>query len=218
MCTSVRFSNTKGNMFFGRNLDWEFGYGEGPVIAPRNWNRTWRFEDDAHRQLASRLAQEGTRPQAVIGIGIVAEDTPLYFDCMNESGLAAGGLLFAGFAEYEAKPVEGKLNVTAYELPLWVCRNFTTVDQAQAALEHVAIVGEGIAGMDPSYLHWMIADGTRSIVVEYMTDGMHIHDDKADVLANQPAFDWHLENHQMKHRGQFYVSLNVAPEVTSKNT
>lgn len=71
----------------------------------------------------------------------MAEDTPLYFDCMNESGLAAGGLLFAGFAEYEAKSVEGKLNVTAYELPLWVCRNFTTVDQAQASLEHVAIVG-----------------------------------------------------------------------------
>ena len=110
----------------------------------------------------------------------MAEDTPLYFDCMNESGLAAGGLLFAGFAEYEAKPVEGKLNVTAYELPLWVCRNFTTVDQAQAALEHVAIVGEGIAGMEPSYLHRMIADGTCLIVV--------------DVLANQPAFDWHLEN------------------------
>lgn len=41
----------------------------------------------------------------------MAEDTPLYFDCMNESGLAAGGLLFAGFAEYEAKSVEGKLNV-----------------------------------------------------------------------------------------------------------
>lgn len=40
MCISVRFSNTKGNMFFGRNLDWEFGYGEGPVIAPRNWKRT----------------------------------------------------------------------------------------------------------------------------------------------------------------------------------
>ena len=37
-------------MFFGRNLDWEFDYGEGPVIAPRNWNRTWRFEDDVHRQ------------------------------------------------------------------------------------------------------------------------------------------------------------------------
>lgn len=42
-----------------------------------------------------------------------------------------------------------------------MCRNFTTVDQAQASLEHVAIVGEGIAGMEPSYLHWMIADGTR---------------------------------------------------------
>lgn len=96
----------------------------------------------------------------------MAEDTPLYFDYMNESGLAAGGLLFAGFAEYEAKSVEGKLNVTAYELPLWVCRNFTTVDQAQASLEHVAIVGEGIAGMEPSYLHWMIADGTRLILVD----------------------------------------------------
>ncbi|MBD9133214.1 MAG: linear amide C-N hydrolase, partial [Bifidobacterium bifidum] len=28
MCTGVRFSDDEGNMYFGRNLDWSFSYGE----------------------------------------------------------------------------------------------------------------------------------------------------------------------------------------------
>lgn len=49
-------------------------------------------------------------------------------------------------------------------------------------------------GLGVSYLHWIIGDANRSIVVEQMADGLHVHNDPVDVLANQPAFDWHMEN------------------------
>ena len=32
MCTGVRFSDDEGNMYFGRNLDWSFSYGETILV------------------------------------------------------------------------------------------------------------------------------------------------------------------------------------------
>ena len=43
-------------------------------------------------------------------------------------------------------------------------------------------------------LHWIVADATGVIVVECMEDGMHIWDDDADVLTNEPNFGWHRQN------------------------
>ena len=34
MCTAIRFSDDKGNLYFARNLDWSQGYGERVVVAP----------------------------------------------------------------------------------------------------------------------------------------------------------------------------------------
>ena len=201
MCTAIRFTDAKGRHYFGRNLDWECGFGETVLTTPRNWTGTWAFEG---------AIDPGP---AVMGIGIAALDTPLDFDCMYEAGLTVGGLLFAGFAQYETGPVEGKTNVASYEFPLWVARNFTTVDQAEAALGNVAIVGVDFAGMEPSLLHWMICDDNRSIVVEYTCEGMQIFDNTVDVLANQPGFAWHLEN----LRSYFNVSPQVPAACTWTN-
>ena len=41
---------------------------------------------------------------------------------------------------------------------------------------------------------WIIGDSTRSILVEYMADGIHVYHDDFDVLANQPTFAYHAEN------------------------
>lgn len=198
MCTAIRFNSSSGTMFFGRNLDWECGYGEHPLITPRGWEPAWVFD------------QREDAGKAVIGIGISAGSIPLYFDCMNEDGLGCAGLFFSGFAAYENAPVPGKTNLASYELPLWVCRMFSTVDEAEAALRDAAVVGVEIGGMEPSALHWIIADSQRSIVVEYLADGMHIHRNPVDTLANQPAFDWHLEN----LRSYYMVSPQV-PQKTS---
>lgn len=184
MCTGVRFSDDKGNMFFGRNLDWSTGYGQKVVLTPREYSYNSAF-----------LGEMKSKQGAIIGMAIVVENTPLYFDCANESGLAIAGLNFPGYAHYETNAVDGKTNVAAYEFPLWVAMNFATVDEAEKALRNTAIVAKPINAQFPvSELHFIIGDGKRSIVVEYSERGMEIFDNKVDVLTNQPGYAWHQEN------------------------
>ena len=80
MCTGIRFTDGQGNMYFGRNLDWSCGYGEHVVITPTGWSPNSPFG----------AIDAISRP--VYGMGIVAENTPLYFDCANDAGLAVAGL------------------------------------------------------------------------------------------------------------------------------
>lgn len=197
MCTGIRFSDDKGNMFFGRNLDWSTGYGEKVVVTPRGYKYKSAF-----------LGEMANSP-ALIGMGIVAEDVPLYFDCANEHGLAIAGLNFPGYAAYEQTAVEGKTNVAAYEFPLWVALNFTSVDDVEEALKDVAIVAKPINAQYPvSQLHWIIGDSKRSIVVEYTKNGMEIFKNDVDVLTNQPGYGWHHEN--------LRNYMNLSPQMPEK--
>ena len=183
MCTGVRFSDGQGNMYFGRNLDWNTGYGEKVVITPRGYKYQTAFLGDNEKSLA------------VIGMGIVAKGIPLYFDCANEDGLAVAGLNFPGYAKYEPAPIDGKTNVAAYEFPLYVARNYSNVDEVEKALRDIAIVARPVNEQYPvSELHWLIGDKDRSIVVEYTSSGMEIFENPVDVLTNQPGYEWHREN------------------------
>jgi len=183
MCTSVRFSDAEGNMYFGRNLDWSFSYGETILVTPRAYKYDYVFGAEAKAE-----------PNAVIGVGVVMADKPMYFDCANENGLAIAGLNFPGYASFAHEPIDGTINVATFEFPLWVARNFNTVDEVEEALKNVTLVSQIVPGQQESLLHWFIGDGTRSIVIEQMADGMHIHHDNVDVLTNQPTFDFHMEN------------------------
>ena len=184
MCTGVRFSDDKGNMYFGRNLDWSVGYGQKVVVTPRGYSYESAF-------LGTMQPAHG----AIIGMAIVVDNKPLYFDCANESGLAIAGLNFPGYAQYADVATEGKTNVAAYEFPLWVVMNFATVDEVEKALKNTAIVGQPINEQFPvSELHFIIGDSKRSIVVEYTANGMEIFNNDVDVLTNQPGYGWHKEN------------------------
>ena len=183
MCTGVRFSDDEGNMYFGRNLDWSFSYGETILVTPRGYQYDYVYGPEGKSE-----------PNAVIGVGVVMTDRPMYFDCANEHGLAIAGLNFPGYASFAHEPVEGTENVATFEFPLWVARNFDSVDEVEEALKNVTLVSQVVPGQQESLLHWFIGDGTRSIVVEQMADGMHIHHDDVDVLTNQPTFDFHMEN------------------------
>ena len=184
MCTGVRFSDDKGNMFFGRNLDWSCGYGQKVVITPRKFAYETAF-----------LGKASPKQGAIIGMAIVEENVPLYFDCCNEAGLGVAGLNFPGYAKYETAAVDGKTNVAAYEFPLYVAMNFATVDEAEKALKDIAIVAKPINDKFPvSELHFIIGDSKRSIVVEYTENGMEIFHNEVDILTNQPGYGWHKEN------------------------
>ncbi len=184
MCTGIRFNDKNGNFYFGRNLDWTMDYGEKVIITPRNFEYTSAF-----------LGKMSMKAGAVIGMAIIEEEKPLYFDCVNESGLAVAGLNFPGYAAFEPSQIENKTNVAAYEFPFYLVANFKTVDEAVLSLKNVAIIDQPINEKFPtSPLHYLLADKTRSVVIEYTKNGMEIYDNPVDILTNQPGYNWHSEN------------------------
>ncbi|MEB7504265.1 choloylglycine hydrolase [Arthrobacter koreensis] len=193
MCTGIRYTDGSGNLYLARNLDWTNGYGERVVVTPTGYSPKSPF--GAVQEIK----------HAVIGMGIVEEDTPLYFDCGNDAGLAVAGLNFPGYASYAPDQVTGAVNVPAFEFPLWVASQFASVDEVEAALGNVAIVDRPVNDKYPSsMLHWIIGDAKRAIVVEYTSAGMEVFHDDVDVLTNQPGFNWHHEN--------LRNYLNLSPE------
>lgn len=197
MCTGITFTDINGeNLYFGRNLDWSYSYGEQIVITPINYQPQSPF--NAIKKIK----------YPVIGMGIVVENTPLYFDCANNEGLAIAGLNFTNYTQYELEPIYTTpiINITAYEFPLWVAATFKSVEELKQQLQYVAIINKSINDKFPtSYLHWIISDKKQCIVIEYNNNKIHIFDNPFDVLTNQPNFDWQIEN--LKNY------LNVTPQV-----
>ncbi len=183
MCTAVRFTDTNGALFFGRNLDWVETYGEQILVTPRSFGYAYAFD-----------APHSEQPLAVMGVGSVMDGKPMYFDCANEAGLAVAELNFPRCGAFPHEPVPGRANVATFEFPLWVARNFTTVDEVHCALENAAIVSPAAPGQPESLLHWMISDAKRCIVVESTASGLHAYENRVGVLANSPEFPWHITN------------------------
>ena len=184
MCTAATYK-TKG-FYFGRTLDYEFSYGEEITITPRNYPIPFRHMGT----LASHYA--------IIGMAHVADNYPLYYDAMNEKGLGMAGLNFVGNAAY-AEPVDGMQNVAQFEFIPWILSRCATIPEVREALSRMNLVGTPFSPQMPAAsLHWIIADKNEAIVVESMADGLHVHDDPAGVLTNNPPFDlqmFHLNNY-----------------------
>lgn len=178
MCTAIRTGN--GCPLFGRTLDLEKSYGERVAVTPR--------------QYAFRFLHERTinRHGALIGTASLYEGLPLYYDAVNESGLAIAGLNFPGYAHYHAVR-EGRYNIASYELIWWVLCQCETVAQARELLAHTNITGERVAATLPcTPLHWIISDKDTCIVAEPMEDGVRIYDNPIGVMTNAPTFPYHM--------------------------
>lgn len=98
MCTAATYK-TKC-FYFGRNLDYERGFGEQVVITPRRFPLPMRHLPDL------------TRHYAMIGMASVQDGYPLYYDAVNEKGLCMAGLNFVRSAVY-APCAPGKANVAS---------------------------------------------------------------------------------------------------------
>ena len=180
MCTAAAFQ-TK-DFYFGRTLDYECSYGECVTITPRRYPFSFRHMGrlDAH--------------YAMIGMAHVADGYPLYYDAVNEAGLGMAGLNFVGNAQY-AEVQEGKENVAQFELIPWILGRCATVREARARLDALNLVGTPFSERYPAaQLHWLLADKDEAVVIESMADGLHVYDDPAGVLTNNPPFPQQLFN------------------------
>ena len=178
MCTAATYKTR--DFYFGRTLDYEFSYGEEVVITPRAFPIDFRHAGAAAESFA------------IIGMAHVADGYPLYYDAINENGLGMAGLNFVGNAAY-AEPKEGCVNVAQFEFIPWLLRQCASVKQARALLEKVNLVGTPFSGQLPAaQLHWLLADKDEAVVIESMSDGLHVYDNPTGVLTNNPPFPQQL--------------------------
>ena len=184
MCTAAIYK-TK-DFYFGRTLDYEISYGDQIVITPRNYVFDLRN--------GGRL----TSHYAMIGMACVMEEYPLYYDAMNEKGLGIAGLNFVGNAHYK-KPVDGKDNITQFELIPWILGKCATVKDARKLLEHMNLIDTTfLENLPVAQLHWMIADKEECITLESVEDGLKIYENPVGILTNNPPFSYqmfHLNNY-----------------------
>lgn len=180
MCTAVTYKTN--NFYFGRNLDYDFSYGEEVVIMPRNF------------PIAYRKRKKQRNHYAIIGMATVIDDTPLFYDAMNEKGLCMAGLNFVGNARYNAN-ADGKDNIAQFEFIPWILSQCANVNEAKVLLRRINITDTPFSPDLPvAEMHWMIADKDRAIVVEPVADGLKIYDNPIGVLTNNPPFPYQMQN------------------------
>ena len=180
MCTAVTY-RTK-DFYFGRTLDYEFSYGEEVVITPRNFPLSFRHGNTLKNH------------HAILGMAHVAEGYPLYYDAVNEKGLAMAGLNFVENAVY-AKPVKSKNNIAQFEFLPWILAQCAGVREVRELLANLNITDTAFSDRyPPAQLHWMIADRNEAITVEAVRDGLRVYDNPVGVLTNNPPFDLQLFN------------------------
>lgn len=178
MCTAVTYKTA--DFYFGRTLDNDFSYGDEVTITPRRYPFHFREVKDINTHYA------------IIGMAYVVEDYPLYYDAINEKGLAMAGLNFVGNAVYRDY-VYDKDNIAQFELIPWILCQCATVKQTRILLERINICNTKFAeNLPTAQLHWIIADSEEAITVESVADGIKVYDNPVGVLTNNPPFDEQL--------------------------
>lgn len=174
MCTAVTYK-TK-DFYFGRTLDYEYSYAEEVTITPRKF------------PLPFRCGNVLQNHYAIIGMAHVVDDYPLYFDAVNEKGLAMAGLNFVGYAHYAENHSE-KENIASFEFIPWILSQCASVKEAQERLEKINLTNVPFSkDLPPAQLHWIIADHDESITVESVKEGLRVYPNPAGVLTNNPPF------------------------------
>ena len=182
MCTAVTY-RTKDH-YFGRNLDYEYSYQETVTITPRDY--VFHF----------RRLPPMEHHYALIGMAMVSNHYPLYYDATNEHGLSIAGLNFPYSAKYMPE-MSDKDNVTPFELIPWVLGCCKTVAEAVIKLKNANLVNISFSKEFPlSPLHWIMADSERTVVIEQTDAGLQIFENPVGILTNEPPFPFHMTNLQ----------------------
>lgn len=185
MCTAISLPGG----FFGRTLDLHQSPGE----------RVCRLERG--QKLPLRCAEAAVVRSSILGMAHESKGTPLFYDAMNEHGLAMAALRFPDLCAYHA-PQEGKVNLAPFELIPYVLSSCASLMEAKALLSRVSLADVAFSPALPNTpLHFMLADSQGSLVVESTADGLHLYDNPAGVMTNSPDFPWHVQHLSLRaHR------------------
>lgn len=178
MCTAMVRRNMRHML--ARTLDASRDLSFEVLIVPRGM--TVEFTD------GSILREHG----AAVGMGILKDGFPLFFDGMNESGLAVAALNFPVYSKYFPPRVPFG-SIASYELIAKVLLTCDSTAMARELLGSAVITDVPFSReLLPTSLHWIISDRVSSITLEQTEDGLKIYDNTVGVLSNSPPFPYHV--------------------------
>lgn len=178
MCTVLTYRS--GDLYYGRTLDYHRSFGEAVCVMPRRY------------PLDFRHAPGMKCHYAWIGMASSLGSEPLFYDGVNEKGLAGAALRFADSAVYH--PADGAVdNVASFEVIPWILGQCATLEEARRLLFRIRVTDESYSeALPPSPLHWFFADKTGALVLESTAEGTRVYDDPPGVLTNEPPFPQQL--------------------------
>lgn len=192
MCTALHAHGC-----FGRTLDLEYTYAEQVALTPRDL------------PLSLRHLPPLRRHYAMLGMATVADGYPLYYDAVNEQGLAMAGLNFPHSGVY-APATKGVRNVASFELIPYILGQCADIRGARQVLQEIRVCDTSFSPDYPATrLHWMVADATASIVAESTAEGVRVYDNPVGVMTNEPPF-----HDQLRHWSTFRYLTAAEPSET----
>ena len=180
MCTAI--SDICHHHLFGRTLDLELSYRESVIITPRVFPLRFRHLDTLREH------------HAMIGTALLSAGAPLYYDAINEKGLAIAALNFPVSAVYHPHRRDRE-NAASFEIIPLILAKCDSVSDAVKLLTNVNITPDSFSDALPaSPLHWLIADKSSAVTVESVSDGLKIYENPFGVMTNEPPFPYHTAN------------------------
>ncbi|NFF79925.1 choloylglycine hydrolase family protein [Clostridium botulinum] len=185
MCTALTLQTKQCEVLFGRNLDYVVNFNQSVNLIPRNYK--W---------LNGAIDKNEYVKYAILGMGTVFDKFPYLTDGFNEKGLGCAALYFPGYASYNKNLKGDKINLSPYDIILWILGNFKTVEEVIFAFKYVNIVDTPrLRNIIPNEYHWIVTDRSgKSIVIEKTKEKLSIYQDKFGILTNSPTFDWQTTN------------------------
>ena len=204
MCTALTIKTNKN--YFGRTLDLEYHYNEKVVIVPRKFPIKYKYLNIDNDHLS------------MIGIGIVIDNFPLFYDACNEFGLGICALNLPFSTKYSSYDYS-KINITSYEVILYILSTCKNLNDTKEILSNINITYDSFNNLYPvSKLHFLISYNNESLVLEIIDGKINIYENKIGVLTNEPQFPFHLYNLQ---NYQFFLdknnSSNLSKDINQNN-
>ena len=207
MCTSFTLTSTKGDVIYGRTLEFTLQLHSVPIVFPKGVTRTGTGL--AGEPGVGGLTWETTH--AAVGMNGVGLE--IILDGVNDAGLVAAAFNFPVSAKYVAiTPEQESQAVACHEIGTYLLTTCADVAEVRAALAAVPVHGPHMAayGGHVPMVHYSIHDAQgNSIAVEWIDGELAIHDNPTTVLTNEPPFPM-----QIAHLAEYsYLSPDPAPAI-----
>jgi len=202
-CTGISLNSEDGGVVVARTVEWALGDARHNQIAIFPRGRSYRAQTPDGLNGMSWTGRYGL-------VSVSAYDQPYGPDAMNEKGLYVGVYYFPGYADYKRYDRrQAARSMSVGDFMQWLLSSFETVAEVRRNLDKVLVVDvkDPRFGGAPLPFHWKIADPTGASIVVEMVDGgqIKVYDTFKGVIANSPAYDWHLTNLRN------YLNLSTQP-------